>query len=238
MYVYIKAQKNEMLAQSWKCIMMKSPFPKSCITTPSNQAASSNSSCFESSFVHQNVQRISKHIFPNGSGKRKSSESSFHPVRKQLITDARIALSMERLSLYTVEVCQTDNSSPKNVDEGFWEDIMSCDTSSDDNNIIPSSTPINKIDSTLFFLSTDVKKGLDQMKNDILPANVFKSINESYLAVVPYRPLDHISKHVSYIKTDSIKEDSKNVACSNGNEQYKCKEEKLECDYVEDIDMT
>jgi len=110
-------------------------------------------------------------------GKRKSSsESMFHPITKQQITEARIAASMDKLSLehtYSNDE-EFPSSSERHQDEGFFED-NGVDMEGEQQ--LPQ-----------YKLAPDVKNGLEQMLNEILPQQIYKSVNESCMAVVPYIP--------------------------------------------------
>lgn len=133
-------------------------------------------------------------------GKRKSSsESMFHPLTKQQITEARIASSMQRLSL---ENSYQDNenvlsSSDRNQDEGFFEDNM---TYNDDDDALLNESEQSRLPQ--FKLAPDVKDGLDDVLNGILPQQIYKTVNQSCLALIPYTPPADILLGPSVKKND------------------------------------
>lgn len=150
-------------------------------------------------------------------GKRKSNnESLFHPVSKQQITEARIASSMQMLSLESNDRPSHSNSggstnfqslTKRTSDEGFFEDS---DVSSDDDDLndvdISDSGNTHDHNTPRIRIHEDVKKNLKRMWDDILPETIMKSINQNSLALVPYRPPEDIL--LSRIAVDTPKRET------------------------------
>lgn len=139
------------------------------------------SPCFSVYHFNNGLLEQTKTIF---GGKRKiCSDSMFHPITKQQITEARIAASMNKLSLENT--IPSDNELPSSSvysqqhDEGFFED-----------NTIDMSDKEAKYPQ--FKLAPEVKDNFEEMLNDILPQQIYRSVNESCMAVIPYVPPENI----------------------------------------------
>lgn len=139
------------------------------------------SPCFSVYHFNNGLLEQTKTVF---GGKRKSSsESMFHPITKQQITEARIAASMNKLSLDNA--MQNDEELPSSSvysqqqDEGFFED-----------NTIDMADKESKYPQ--FKLVPEVKDNLDELLNDILPQQIYRSVNESCMAIIPYVPPGNI----------------------------------------------
>jgi len=122
-------------------------------------------------------------------GKRKSSsESTFHPRTKQQITEARIAASMQKLSLDNPfqGVGSIPSSSDRTQDEGFFDGVT--DFTFEDDVDQEKHEKDESESLPQFKLAPGVKGDLDDMLNDILPKQIYKSMNQTCLALVPYVP--------------------------------------------------
>merc|ERR1712226_284250 len=87
---------------------------------------------------------------------------------------------MHRLSLehsYQSDEDVTSSSDGHHRDEGFFEDHVDDDVMSDQAE--ESKLPQYK-------LAPDVKDSFEEMLNGILPQKIYKSVNESCMAVIPY----------------------------------------------------
>ncbi|XP_065660748.1 uncharacterized protein LOC100201987 isoform X4 [Hydra vulgaris] len=92
-------------------------------------------------------------VIQTSHGKRKGSNESFHPVTKQLITEARIANSMQRMSLGQDSTDKPipspkSNSLSKGHDEGF-EELDAFETDSENEDIVLDTSADNKNQSAL-----------------------------------------------------------------------------------------
>ncbi|XP_057315008.1 uncharacterized protein LOC130656197 [Hydractinia symbiolongicarpus] len=176
-------------------------------------------------------------------GKRKcASESLFHPVTKQQITEARIASSMQRLSLLNDDNSAAVPNTNRNSDEGFFEDSEKYDFNieSDEEDLSSESNSPSELPG--FRLAPGVLKHLKENTRDILPKHVFDSVNTNYLAVIPYTPPTdiRINFHKKKDATNEKQESeiasatvgvSPKVISENDNEMFAAWEE------IEDVDM-
>jgi len=137
-------------------------------------------------------------------GKRKSTPEStteFHPVTKQQITEARIASSMQRLSLYN-EIAAQAPVPNRTSDEGFCEDGVNFDDDGfnfdEDLDLVDDN---NRENIPQFTFAPGIRDSLKKASDDILPKEILKSmygevlqanLNQACLAVVPYRPPSEI----------------------------------------------
>ena len=127
-------------------------------------------------------------------GKRKSNstESTFHPLTKQQITEARIAASMKSLSLENPPIPSSSGNSGSHMgrkmtdDEGFYD--LDCDTDCDRNERAGVGRDGAGDDFPHFCLADTVKDDINNMMNDILPEQILKTINQNSMALIPYVP--------------------------------------------------
>jgi len=135
------------------------------------------------------------HSFPRmGKRKSNSTESTFHPLTKQQITEARIAASMQKLSLDNSQHAPNHGDGLHSVrktteDEGFYDDDIECDTDPSTSTGGENSRG-GRTENFLpqFELADGVKDNINNMINDILPEQIFKSMSQNCLALIPYVP--------------------------------------------------
>jgi len=143
-----------------------------------------------SSSVYQN--RTSSGAFVR-IGKRKNNsslnESMFHPLTKQQITEARIAASMQMLSLENSLVTnESVHATKRTEDEGFCDDLnIECE----ERDVTDDETEDDKIPQ--YKLVGDVvNEGFNEMMNSILPEQIYRTMNQSCLALIPYVPPSNV----------------------------------------------
>merc|ERR1711931_479134 len=133
------------------------------------------------------------HSFPRmGKRKSNSTESTFHPLTKQQITEARIAASMQRLSLnnthQTHEGGTGTQTQKKNTDdEGFYECDIVCDRKNKPESMHMDCGGNDRL-LPHFSLAEGVKDDLNNLVNDLLPEQIFKTMKKNCLALIPYVP--------------------------------------------------
>ncbi|XP_065681679.1 uncharacterized protein LOC100201987 isoform X2 [Hydra vulgaris] len=113
-------------------------------------------------------------VIQTSHGKRKGSNESFHPVTKQLITEARIANSMQRMSLGQDSTDKPipspkSNSLSKGHDEGF-EELDAFETDSENEDIVLDTSAESKNQSALALVL------YEPIKNTLLKS--FEQIHE------------------------------------------------------------
>jgi len=128
-------------------------------------------------------------------GKRKnnsSTESMFHPLTKQQITEARIAASMQMLSLEN-PILSNENvhTTKRTEDEGFCED-MNIESEDVQSSVVEETNSGNNKLLPQYRLADDVKEGITEIMNGILPEKIYKTMNQSCLALIPYVPPTNI----------------------------------------------
>ncbi|XP_065660747.1 uncharacterized protein LOC100201987 isoform X3 [Hydra vulgaris] len=188
-------------------------------------------------------------VIQTSHGKRKGSNESFHPVTKQLITEARIANSMQRMSLGQDSTDKPipspkSNSLSKGHDEGF-EELDAFETDSENEDIVLDTSADNKSSQfPQFYVHDDLKKEFARIDNSILPKKIVKSINQSALALVLYEPIKNTllkSFEQSHEKKDNAKRNnddkSRTINCESV-ENFIPKVEGMELYSIEDEIMT
>lgn len=119
-------------------------------------------------------------------GKRKHNipaESMFHPLTKQQITEARISASMQMLTLENSALHREDNLSKRFDDEGFEDDA-----NMENDSVSHPSDKNTKLPGPQFKFSDSMLEGLNNIRSEILPEQIYKTLNQRCLALIPYVP--------------------------------------------------